>query len=121
MSIQTLSAPDFTTLRNPGVQSQQLVWPRNAPGAAVTVTRVTMQPGSTTPRHSHPGAEQTWIVEQGAATVLLAGDQTALLRAGEVMRTPPGQVHGLSNPGDVVFIYLTVTTPPIDLTTSYQT
>ncbi len=121
MRLQRFATRDFTTLDNPGVRSEQLVWPRNAPDAAVTITRVTMQPGATTPRHSHRDAEQTWVVEQGTATLLLADGETVPVRAGEVIRTPPGEVHGLTNTGAEPFIYLTATTPAIDLTTSYQT
>ena len=119
--LQRFTPDDFTTLENPGVRSQQLVWPRNAPDAALTMTRVTMQPGATTPRHAHPHAEQVWIVERGAATLLLAEGETAPLRAGEVIRTPAGEVHGLTNTGSEPFVYLTATTPPIDLTAAYQT
>ncbi len=121
MRLQRLTPDDFTTLENSGVRSQQLVWPRNAPGSTVTITRVTMQPGATTPRHAHPNAEQVWVVEQGSATLLLADGGTAPVRAGEVIRTPPGEVHGLTNTGFEPFVYLTATTPPIDLTTAYQT
>jgi quercetin dioxygenase-like cupin family protein len=90
MPIQRLTPKDFTTLENPGVLSQQIVWPRNAPEALITMTRVTMEPGSTTPRHSHPKSEQTWIIERGTAILLMAHDQTAELQAGDVVRTPVG-------------------------------
>ena len=120
MRLQRLTQSDFTTLENPGVRSQQLIWPRNAPDAKVTMTRVTMQRGATTPRHSHPASEQTWIVEQGVATLLLGDDETAPIRAGDVVRSPAGEVHGLTNTGAEPFVYLTATTPPIDLTTSYE-
>ncbi len=121
MRLQRLTPEDFTTLENPGVRSKQLVWPRNAPGAALTMTRVTMDPGATTPRHAHPNAEQVWVVERGAATLLLADGGTVPVRGGEVIRTPPGEVHGLTNTGSEPFVYLTATTPPIDLTGDYQT
>lgn len=120
MRLHRLTPADVTTLDNPDVCSEQLIWPRNAPGAAVTMTRVTMQPGATTPRHSHPRSEQTWVVEQGTATLLLEGDETAAVQAGDVIRNAAGEVHGLTNTGTGPFVYLTATTPPIDLTTSYQ-
>ncbi len=120
MPLQRLDARDFTTLQNPGVVSQQLVWPTNAPEARITMTRVTMQPGATTPRHSHPASEQTWVAEQGTATLLLADGETAPVAAGDVIRTPPGETHGLTNTGTEPFVYLTATTPPVDLTAAYQ-
>ena len=63
MAIQRLSIRDVTVLKNPGKLSEQLVWPRNAPESALTITRVTMEPGAVSTRHSHSRAEQIWIVE----------------------------------------------------------
>ena len=119
MRLQRLTAQDFTVLENPGVRSEQIIWPRNAPDAAVTDS------GDDAARRHHAPAlasqfRQVWIVEQGAATLLLADDETAPVQAGDVIRTPPGEVHGLTNTGKEPFVYLTATTPPIDLTTSYQ-
>jgi quercetin dioxygenase-like cupin family protein len=109
--MQRLSPADFTVLTKPGVRSQQIVWPQNAPDAWVTITRVTMQPGVTSRRHSHPKSEQTWIVEQGNAMLLLADGKTDLIRAGDVVRTPAGEVHGVMNSGNELFMYLAVTVP----------
>ena len=120
MNVQRFTPNDFTTLQNPGVKSQQLIWPNNAAEARITMTRVTMQPGATTPRHAHPASEQTWVVEQGTATLLLADGETASVTAGDVIRTPPGETHGLTNTGSEPFVYLTATTPPINLTASYR-
>ena len=120
MGIQRLTQADFAVLENPGVRSEQIVWPRNAPDARVTITRVTMEPGATSPRHAHPRSEQTWIVERGAATLLMAGDRTDAIRAGDVVRTPAGEVHGVANTGPGPFVYLAVTAPPQDFTAAYR-
>ena len=119
MPVQKLSSEDFGVLRKPGIESVQLVWARNAPDARVTMTRVTMDSGTAHALHSHPGAEQTWVVESGEATLLLADDETRPLRAGDVVRTPSGYAHGLRNEGPDAFVYLTVTTPPQDFTSVY--
>jgi quercetin dioxygenase-like cupin family protein len=111
--------PDFELLSNPGVASLQIVWPANAPDARVTITRVTMEPGAVSRRHSHPRSEQTWIVESGTATMLLADDQTQVIGAGEVLRTPAGEIHGVVNTGRGPFVYLAVTAPPQDFTVAY--
>ena len=65
----------------------------------VTITRVMMEPGATSQRHSHPESEQTWIVEQGSATLLLVDGKTEEIRAGDVVRTPAGEVHGVRPQG----------------------
>ena len=120
MSIQRLSTVDFATLENPGVRSVQIVSPRNAPEALVTITRVTMEPGSISARHSHPNSEQIWMVEQGYATLLMDDDQTDEVQAGDVVRTPAGSIHGVQNTGREPFVYLAVTTPPQDFTPAYR-
>lgn len=120
MSVQRLAPVDFTTLENPGIQSVQIVWSKNAPEALVTITRVTMEPGSISARHSHPNSEQIWIVERGRATLLMDEDQTDDMQAGDVVRTPAGSIHGVNNTGHEPFVYLAVTTPPQDFTRAYR-
>jgi quercetin dioxygenase-like cupin family protein len=87
----------------------------------VTVTRVTVAPGAEQPRHAHPASEQIWIVEQGAADMLLAGDRVRRIGAGEVVRTPAGEIHGLHNDTGEPFVYLAITTPPVDFRPAYRT
>jgi quercetin dioxygenase-like cupin family protein len=119
MGMQRLTPPDFELLENPGVKSVQIVWGKNAPEAKVTITRVTVQPGSSQMRHSHQGAEQIWLVERGAATLLLAKDQTAQMHEGDVIRTPAGDIHGVFNTSSEDFVYLAITTPPQDFSAAY--
>ena len=118
--MQRLSPADFTILTKPGITSQQIVWPQNAPDARVTITRVKIEPGSTSRRHSHPRSEQTWLIEQGSATLLMADGKTDEIRAGDVVRTPAAEVHGVTNTGTEALIYLAITTPPQDFTTAYD-
>ena len=120
MAVQRLTIKQAAVLRNPGKQSMQIVSPENAPDAAVTITRVTMEPGTISPRHSHARSEQIWIVEEGSATLLLAGDRTEQLAAGDVIRTPCGDIHGVENTGQGSFVYLTITNPPEDMTPFYK-
>ena len=96
------------------------MWARNAPGAHVTITRVTMSPGAVSPRHSHPVSEQTWMIERGSAVLLTDGEPPSGLAAGDVVRTPAGAVHGIENVGSEPFVYLAITAPPQDVTGSYR-
>ena len=52
MPVQRLSSGDFEMLSSPGITSQQIMWPANAPDAQVTITRVTMEPGAVSRRHT---------------------------------------------------------------------
>ena len=106
MPIIRVSSADFTTLENPGKRSEQIVWPENAPEARVTITRVTMDPGATSPRHSHLAREQTWLVERGRGTLLLKDGGSDEVRAGDVIITPAGEVHGVSNTSESVRLFV---------------
>jgi mannose-6-phosphate isomerase-like protein (cupin superfamily) len=119
MPIQRLSARDVTVLKNPGKDSEQLVWHRNAPDASMTITRVTMQPGAESTLHAHQQAEQIWLIERGAGTLLMAEDVTAEVKAGDIIRTPAGEAHGTVNSGNEPLIYLAITVPPEDFTSRY--
>jgi quercetin dioxygenase-like cupin family protein len=46
--------------------------------------------------------------------------QTDELRAGDVVRTPAGTIHGVANAGSEPFVYLAVTTPPQDFAPAYK-
>ncbi len=119
MTIQRLSVRDATVLKNPGKESEQLVWRRNAPEAAMTITRVTMQPGAVSTLHTHARAEQIWLIERGAGTLLADGGAEAELKAGDIIRTPAGDAHGVVNSGDEPLVYLAITVPPEDFTKRY--
>lgn len=120
MAIQRLSNEDFGVLTKPGVNSTQILWQHNSPDAAVTITRVTVDPGATQDRHSHGCAEQIWLVESGSGELLVADGGTEPLSKGDVVRTPPGDIHGLKNTGGTKLVYISVTTPPQDYTNAYR-
>ena len=65
MAVQKWRVPESEVLTKLGIQSRQLVWPRNAPESWTTITQVTMEPGSVSERHAHERSEQIWIVERG--------------------------------------------------------
>ena len=120
MPVEIFTASDLTTLGNAGVTSLQLLWPGNSPDAKATITRVTVVPGASQPRHSHADAEQIWIVEEGSAEVLLADGERRTIGAGYVIRTPAGEIHGVTNSGTAPFVYLAITTPPVDFRGAYR-
>jgi quercetin dioxygenase-like cupin family protein len=120
MSVAKWRADDCEVLSRAGVQSRQLVWPGNAPEAQSTITQVTMEPGSVSARHSHASGEQIWIVVQGEGVLLLENGKTDVLRAGDIVRTPAGDVHGITNGGNEPLVYFAITTPPQDFTYAYE-
>jgi len=120
MPIQRLSARDITVLKNPGKRSEQVVWHRNAPEASMTITRVTMEPGAVSTLHAHAKAEQIWLIERGVGTLLMdGGGAEAAVEAGDIVRTPAGEAHGIVNSGSGPLVYLAITVPPEDFTKRY--
>ncbi len=65
----------------------------------------------------NPGV--TWIALEGAGTLLLADGATRAFMAGEVARFADGEVHGFENTSDAPFVYLSVTSPPINFDDGY--
>ena len=110
----------ITTLSNSGVQSEQLLFPENSSSRRVTITRVTVQPGSINPPHRHPASEQIWVALEGSGILLLDDERIEPFAAGDVVRFADGDLHGFRNPGDVPFIYLSVTAPPVNFREAYS-
>ena len=110
---------NIVSLTNPGVVSRQLIWPTGSPNARATITEVHVEPHAVQPRHIHEHSEQIWYALKGTGTLLVGNDSEIAFRAGDVARFAEGDVHGLRN-GDGEFIYLSVTTPPINFERAYQ-
>jgi quercetin dioxygenase-like cupin family protein len=65
----------------------------NIPGQEVMVFASTWQPGHRLPLHMHPeGHEITYVVE-GEQTFEIDGVGTRIVKAGEVVYTPPNMPH----------------------------
>lgn len=120
LPIQILDMAKTTVFHNPGKDSAQLLWSGNSPEAQVTITRVTMQPGAISERHIHATSEQTWIVEQGDGMLLLGNGKSVPIKAGDLVRTPPNNTHGIENTGKEIFIYTSITTPPENMAKFYK-
>lgn len=110
---------DVTTLTNVGVASEQLLFPENSASRRVTITRVTLAPGARNPRHTHPSSEQAWVALRGNGQLLLEQGTTLPFAEGDVVRFADGDVHGFENTGAEEFVYLSVTSPPVNFRAAY--
>lgn len=110
---------DVQSFVNGGVTSEQLLFPENSKSERVTITRVTFAPGATSPRHQHATSEQVWVALRGRGTLLLADSTTAPFSEGDVVRFAEGEVHGFQNTGQGEFVYVAVTSPPINFRAAY--
>jgi quercetin dioxygenase-like cupin family protein len=71
----------------------------SAPGLEVVQVRVDFAPGSSAPRHRHPGEEIVYAIE-GEMEYRLEDKSPVTLRAGDVLFIPAGTIHEVANVGD---------------------
>jgi len=117
--MEIIRSASITTLSNSGVRSEQLLFPENSASRRVTITRVTLPPGAVNPPHRHAASEQIWVALEGRGTLLLDGERTEPFAAGDVVRFEDGDLHGFRNAADAQFVYLSVTSPPINFRAAY--
>ena len=118
--MEFFNTSDFTNLSGPGVVSEQLVSPHNSASARLTITRVTVDAGASQPRHAHDNSEQVWMALEGSGELLLANKETRQISAGQAVRFEEGDLHGFKNTGKEPFVYISVTSPPINFDDAYQ-
>lgn len=118
--MEFISRESIVEFENPGVTSRQLLNPDNSTGDKVTITEVHLKPYSKQGRHSHELSEQIWYALKGNGRLLLANDKVQSFTAGDVVRFEAGDIHGLYNDSDEEFVYISVTSPPIDFSYAYK-
>jgi quercetin dioxygenase-like cupin family protein len=70
----------------------------SAPGREVIQARVEIDPGVTSPRHTHPGDEIIYVLE-GSLEYQVEGKPQVTLKAGDVLFIPAGTIHAAKNVG----------------------
>ena len=65
-------------------------------GREVVQTIVELAPGTTAPRHTHPGEEIIYVLE-GTWEYTVEGKPPVTLKAGEVLFIPAGTIHSARN------------------------
>ena len=68
------------------------------PGREAVQVRVDIGPGTSVPKHQHPGEEIIYVVE-GSLVYEIEGKSPVTLKAGDVLIIPAGTVHSASNVG----------------------
>ena len=118
--MEFISRENIKELSNPGVVSRQLLNPDNSSSERVTITEVRLEAGAIQPRHTHNASEQIWYAIQGSGKLLLADEKEMVFKVGDVVRFADNDIHGLLNDGDTEFVYISVTSPPIDFGYAYK-
>ena len=104
MAIAALIATTGLALH--GAQAQQVGARRidlqrhdlSVPGREVLQTIVELAPGTTAPRHTHPGEEIIYVLE-GTWEYTVEGKPPVALKAGDVLFIPAGTIHAAKNVG----------------------
>lgn len=78
----------------PGVKLENLLKAEleGVKGTEVIVSRVTIPPNASLPRHWHPGEEFAYVLE-GTVTLWQEGKDDIVLKGGDVGKVPLKQVH----------------------------
>lgn len=118
--MEFIKKSEIKSLSNPGVVSKQLINRKNSESTRVTITEVHIASNAVQPRHTHDSSEQIWYAIKGTGLLLLANDEEKEFAAGDVVRFADGDVHGLVNNSDGEFVYISVTSPPIDFGYAYK-
>lgn len=118
--MEYINRENIVELANPGVVSKQLLNQDNSTSERVTITEVHLDIGASQPRHTHNSSEQIWYAIQGTGKLLLENDTEKKFKVGDVVRFAENDVHGLLNDGDIEFVYISVTSPPINFKYAYS-
>jgi len=90
--------------------------PLSASGRHAVVARAEFVPGGMAGKHTHPGEELGYVVE-GTLELLIDGQPSKTLKAGEVFFVPAGIVHDGRNVGGgkavVLATYIVETGKPV--------
>ena len=69
-------------------------------GREVVQTIVELEPGVTSPRHTHPGEEIVYVLEGAPLVYEVEGKPPVTLKPGGVLFIPAGAVHAARNVGN---------------------
>lgn len=118
--MEFINKDSIIKLKNTGVTSRQIICPDNSNSDRVTITEVHLEPGAVQSRHSHEYSEQIWYALKGSGKLLLTEGGEMPFTAGDAVRFEQNDIHGLHNDSDEEFIYISVTSPPIDFSYAYK-
>ena len=118
--MELIRSSDIEVFSNSGIESRQLLFPENSSSQRVTITQVMVPPGGKNPAHRHNASEQIWIALQGSGNLILENETVEEFTEGDVVRFEAGDLHGFINSGTQPFIYMSVTSPPLNFRAAYD-
>jgi mannose-6-phosphate isomerase-like protein (cupin superfamily) len=98
----------FTT--KDGSEIRELLAHRNSCIRKQSLAEARVPPGGTTTAHYHPQTEEIYYVLEGTGQMRIA-DQQQLVRPGDAIAIPPGEIHQIANTGDTTLRFLCCCAP----------
>ena len=86
--------------QNPGVKRTIVKTQDVSGGHQAVIASVTIAPGASAGRHTHPGEEISYVIE-GEGDVLIDGQPPLQIKTGDGFVVPAGAVHDLHNAGTI--------------------
>lgn len=77
----------------------------------MAITLVEGGPGSGQPMHSHPEADQVYVIVAGNG-VMRVDEEEQEVGPGTLVFIPPGANHAIRNVGNELLTYVSATSPP---------
>lgn len=104
------------SLRNEraGQVSYLLLAPGQFESDQMAITMVHGEPGSEQPMHSHPEAEQVYVVVSGTG-LMRVDDEAQEVAPGMLVFIPRGAKHAIRNTGSEPLVYVSATSPPFKM------
>lgn len=101
VAASVLTTASFAQVTAPGFQSKPIqVSPISGLGdKEVAFINVSMEPGASSPRHTHPG-DYYGVVLEGTVELLVEGQESKRFEAGQAWHNPRGPVHQFKNVGN---------------------
>ena len=93
-----------------GQVSFLLLSPGQFGSVRMAITLVEGGPGSEQPMHSHPEAEQVYVIVAGNGVMRVDGEEQAV-GPGTLVFIPPGANHAIRNVGSTSLTYVSATSP----------
>jgi quercetin dioxygenase-like cupin family protein len=86
--------------QNPGIKRTIVKTQDVSGGHQAVIASVTIGPGASAGRHTHPGEEISYVIE-GEGEVLIDGQPPLQIMAGDGFVIPAGAIHDAHNTGTV--------------------
>ncbi len=105
-----VGAAESITEPSPFTLNAWLSRPDIVPCGELLLVRATMEPGRCHPFHHHPTREEIIYVVSGQAEQW-CGSEYRILKPGEMVLIPKGEVHGTYNPFREPVVFLAILSP----------